>query len=112
MKGAAKPWICAGVKEYLPLLSVVVDTVFTGEDESFKVTAPFMAPVMGAPVAAVPLMAIAERTVSVHANVVLPRAFEAVIVYVACTAAAVGVPETAPLVALSDSPAGSAGLTE
>src|SRR6266853_1555130 len=112
MKGAAKPWICAGVKEYLPLPSVVVATVFAGEDESFKVTTPFMAPVIGAPLAAVPLTAVAERTVSTHANVVLPVAFLAVIVYVACAATAVGVPETAPLVALSDSPAGSAGLTE
>src|ERR1700682_592115 len=112
MKGAAKPWICAGVKEYLPLLSVALDTVFAGEDESFKVTTPFMAPVIGAPLAAVPLTAMPDLTVSTHANFVLPAAFAAVIVYVDCAALAVGVPEIAPLVVSSDSPAGSVGLTE
>ena len=56
--------------------------------------------------------AVAALTVSTHANVVLPVAFVAVIVYVACDAVAVGVPEIAPLVVLSETPAGSAGLTE
>src|ERR1039457_5117919 len=110
MKGAVKPWICAGVKEYLPLPSVGVDTIFAGTGESFKVTTPFMAAVIGAPLAAVPLIAVADWTVSTHANVVLPVAFVAVIVYVACATVVVGVPEIAPLVVLSDTPAGSAGL--
>jgi hypothetical protein len=50
--------------------------------------------------------------VRTHPNVVLPVAFVAVIVYVACAAVAVGVPEIVPLVVLSETPAGSAGLTE
>jgi hypothetical protein len=80
MNGAVKPWIWAGVKEYLPLASVGVDTVFAGTDESFRTTVPFMLPVIGVPVAAVPLTATDDRTVSTHANVVLPVAFVAVMV--------------------------------
>src|ERR1700683_4966300 len=46
-------------------------------------------------------------TVNTHANVVVPVAFVAVIVYVARAEVAVGVPEITPLVVLSDTPAGS-----
>src|SRR3981189_2879553 len=106
MKGAVNPWICAGVKEYLPLLSVAVDTVFAGTVESFNVTVPSMAPVIGAPLAAVPLMAVADWTVSTHANAVLPVALVAVTVYVDCAVIAVGVPEMAPVALLSDNPVG------
>ena len=72
MKGALKPWICAGVKEYLPLASVGLDTVFAGAAESFKVTTPFMAAVIGAPLAAVPLMAVADGVGLGGATLVLP----------------------------------------
>src|SRR5260370_21319255 len=98
MKGAANPWICAGGKEYLPLLSVVVDTGFAGEDASFKTTMPFMLPVIGAPLPALPLTAAAGRTVSTHSHVVLPLPFSAVIVYVPCAVIAVHVPAPAPLI--------------
>ena len=112
MKGAVKPWISAAVKEYRPLTSVVVDASFAGEEESFNVTVPFIAGVIGEPLAAVPLMALPDLTVSTNANVVLPPVFVALIVYVACAALPVGVPESAPLVLLSESPAGRDGLTE
>ena len=75
----------------MPLSSVVVDTVFAGEDESFNSTVPFMLPVIGVPLAAVPLTAVADRTVSTQANVVLPVALVAVTVYVVCGVMAVGV---------------------
>jgi hypothetical protein len=72
--------ICAGVNPYLPALSVAVVTKCAGEAESFKVTVPFMAAVIGAPLAAVPLTALGDWTVSTHANVVLPLPLLAVIV--------------------------------
>jgi hypothetical protein len=100
------------VKAYCPLSSVVVDTVCAGEDESFNVTVPFISGVIGEPLAAVPLIALPDLTVSTHANDALPAAFIALIVYVVCDAAAVGVPASTPLVLLSDSPAGRVGLTE
>ncbi|HVA41042.1 MAG TPA: hypothetical protein VNF49_10285 [Candidatus Binataceae bacterium] len=53
MKGAVTPWICAGLKALLPLLSVVVVTKCAGKAESSRVTVPFMATVIGAPLAAV-----------------------------------------------------------
>jgi hypothetical protein len=55
---------------------------------------------------------VAALTVSARPNVALPLEFVAVIVYVACAAVAVGVPEIRPLVVLSDNPLGNTGLTE
>jgi hypothetical protein len=63
-------------------------------------------------VGAVLLTDSAALTASESPKVVLPPAFMAVTVYVACAAAAVGVPETTPLVVSNDKPAGKAGLTE
>jgi hypothetical protein len=51
-------------------------------------------------------------TARTHPNEVLPVTFVAVTVYVACAAATVGVPDITPLIASTDNPAGSAGLTE
>jgi hypothetical protein len=50
-------------------------------------------------------------TVIFRLKVVLPPLLEAVTVYVAWLAAAVGVPEITPVAALSVKPAGSAALT-